>query len=326
VTPDLIRDLATDLDLVADLPDDDGQLLRAAARALTTLRARCLGWLPVDEQMSEGQQAALANAIALQTIFEAEQGAEDWIGVDDRIAAVGGLSFAPRAAPRVSEGRPGGARWRRARAALRHRSHARRARGVTATPAKLAAIRRRAAGQTGVTVEEYEARRACGERYCGGCRKWLPLAEFMPNRAGRDGRTGRCRACHNRAKRDVHARHRRRGDLAPLLAQLPPDLPALERVRLVLELARRAGLDFACAWPLAVAQLPAEWADAVPQTREGWQRAFEREPATPSEVAAGALVNIVGVDDDVERGGRAPVHIVNPGSTPAGRERPALRA
>jgi len=175
----------------------------------------------------------------------------------------------------------------------------------TASPAKVAASRRRAAAQTGVSVEEYERRRAAGERYCGGCSRWLSLELFMANRAGRDGRAGRCRPCHNSANRLATARAARRADLAPQLAAIPGDLPALERVRHVLELARRAGLDFAGAWPLALAQLPAEWAEAVPQTREGWQRAFEREPASTAERAVAALLDGLDMVDDPERGGRA---------------------
>ena len=174
---------------------------------------------------------------------------------------------------------------------------------MTASPAKLAAIRRRAAAQTGVTVEEYKRRRAAGERYCGGCDRWLPLDLFMANRAGRDGRAGRCRSCHNAANRLGTARAARRADLAPRLAAIPADLPALERVRHVLELARRAGLDFAGAWPLATQQIPAEWAEAIPQTRDGWQRAYEREPATKAERAAALLADSVDALDDHERGG-----------------------
>jgi len=99
----MIRDLAADLDLVGEVPDDDGQLLRAAARALTTLRARVLGWLPVDELLTPEQVAALEKMTCSATACSSAMGPEDLLGLDDRIAAVGNVSFAPRAAPRVSE-------------------------------------------------------------------------------------------------------------------------------------------------------------------------------------------------------------------------------
>jgi len=109
VTPETIRQLAADLDLigeldlVGELPDADAALMRAAARAAHVLRVRVLGWLPVELLLKPEQVAAIDQAVALQVIFASAMGPEDLLGVDDRIAAVGGLSFAPRPAPRVSE-------------------------------------------------------------------------------------------------------------------------------------------------------------------------------------------------------------------------------
>lgn len=78
----------------------------------------------------------------------------------------------------------------------------------------------------------------------------------------------------------------------PARRQQPPELLVG-----ALAQARAAGLGFDAAWPTAVGRamrhVPgrdwAAWSDALAATREGWGRAFEREPATDAEAAAGLL-------------------------------------
>jgi len=60
----------------------------------------------------------------------------------------------------------------------------------------------RAARRAGVSVDEYEQRRAIGEKYCWDCRRWLLEASFGMDASRGDGFATRCRDCGNRAARE----------------------------------------------------------------------------------------------------------------------------
>ena len=187
---------------------------------------------------------------------------------------------------------------------------------MTCSLAKLEAIRRNAAARIGVDFEEYEARRAAGDAWCGDCRAWLPTDAFVPNAASPTGHTGLCREHHRAAARQSHARVVAREILADALPDTLRSRPPLHRVRTILEIARARGDDFAIAWTLALERLPAEDREAVAATRDGWQRAYALKPATRAELAVGALVDILATLDDHERIARPPAHITSTGYSP----------
>lgn len=62
-----------------------------------------------------------------------------------------------------------------------------------------------AAGRIGVTVDEYTARLAVGDKWCMGCRRWRRRAEFWIDRTRGDGLASKCVECHV-ARRDNPAR------------------------------------------------------------------------------------------------------------------------
>lgn len=70
----------------------------------------------------------------------------------------------------------------------------------------------------------------------------------------------------------------------------------IERTFVTLVRERRAGTAFVDAWTAALAELPPartrdarDELEALQATASAWRRAFEREPATPGEAAAGRL-------------------------------------
>lgn len=52
-----------------------------------------------------------------------------------------------------------------------------------------------AAKKTGLTVEEWRARRAAGLRHCFRCRAWHPIEMFSIDKSRAQGRTASCKAC-----------------------------------------------------------------------------------------------------------------------------------
>jgi hypothetical protein len=84
---------------------------------------------------------------------------------------------------------------------------ARRARlAGQATPAPAAdSGERAAAARLGVSAEDYLAHREAGERWCSGCRAWLPEANFHAQRGGSTSRQGQCRECQKRRFRERYA-------------------------------------------------------------------------------------------------------------------------
>src|SRR4051794_2322385 len=73
-------------------------------------------------------------------------------------------------------------------------------------------------------------------------------------------------------------------------------------VRLKLSAAREQGRGFAEAWATAVTKdgLPADWLEAIEGCRDAWQRAYDLEPPTAKEAAAGRLDGL-DADTDVAR-------------------------
>jgi hypothetical protein len=66
--------------------------------------------------------------------------------------------------------------------------------------------RKGAATRIGVTLAEYEARRAAGEKWCWRCRSWQWREEFPPNASTADGRQAMCGDCKRTYN---HARYRK---------------------------------------------------------------------------------------------------------------------
>jgi hypothetical protein len=62
-------------------------------------------------------------------------------------------------------------------------------------PGTIAGAARRFAVRLGLAVEEVEARRQAGERWCSRCRQWKPLAEFHSNPSRRLAASGYCGEC-----------------------------------------------------------------------------------------------------------------------------------
>lgn len=56
-------------------------------------------------------------------------------------------------------------------------------------------VAKTAARKVGCTVEEWLARRAGGERWCGKCRTWRPIDDMARDRNRPDGVSCNCRAC-----------------------------------------------------------------------------------------------------------------------------------
>ena len=75
---------------------------------------------------------------------------------------------------------------------------------------------------------------------------------------------------------------------------------SVAKVRELLAEHRRAGLDFAAAWPAALAALPSEdqreWGDVLEDTAPAWQSAYEGQPATRTQLA------LIAIEQDPERG------------------------
>lgn len=69
-----------------------------------------------------------------------------------------------------------------------------------------------AARRVGLSVEDYQARVAVGEKYCTGCKAWHPRGDFTADRSRSDGLSATCRAIHNvRARQRYQPRPHRRG-------------------------------------------------------------------------------------------------------------------
>jgi hypothetical protein len=66
----------------------------------------------------------------------------------------------------------------------------------------------RAAGQLGITVEEYRSREAAGQRSCSNCRDWLPIMAFTADAHRPRGVKAYCLDCRNGFDRARRARRR----------------------------------------------------------------------------------------------------------------------
>jgi hypothetical protein len=55
-------------------------------------------------------------------------------------------------------------------------------------------VRKTAAARIGVTLDEYDQRRAAGEKWCTGCKQWHPHVDFNIDRSRGDGLGKWCRA------------------------------------------------------------------------------------------------------------------------------------
>lgn len=58
-----------------------------------------------------------------------------------------------------------------------------------------------AAAAAGVSLGEYQRRRAAGEKWCYGCRSWLPNGAFRIDRSRGDGLTATCAGCRSSASK-----------------------------------------------------------------------------------------------------------------------------
>ena len=65
-------------------------------------------------------------------------------------------------------------------------------------------IRATAAARLGVTLDEYDQRRANGQKWCGGCRAWQKLDQFATDRSRGDGLSPWCRESKNARSRESH--------------------------------------------------------------------------------------------------------------------------
>lgn len=54
---------------------------------------------------------------------------------------------------------------------------------------------KQAAKRTGLTLEQWIAKRAAGQRWCFRCRGWQPSERFSRDRSRRGGLTSSCKAC-----------------------------------------------------------------------------------------------------------------------------------
>jgi hypothetical protein len=68
--------------------------------------------------------------------------------------------------------------------------------------------RRAAAARLGMSLADYDARTAAGEKWCTGCKAWHPVAEFTVDQTRGDGYKSTCRTFSN-AKSKVDYRARR---------------------------------------------------------------------------------------------------------------------
>lgn len=95
--------------------------------------------------------------------------------------------------------------------------------------------------------------------------------------------------------------------MSVLAVELPAIAPSgspepLVLLRLELSRRRRAGAQFAGAWPIALRVVLAasgdgqEWAGILEATRPAWERAYDREPATRAELAVRRLLSDDGGD------------------------------
>lgn len=58
-------------------------------------------------------------------------------------------------------------------------------------------IEKVAARKAGVTIEEWQSRRARGERWCYCCKTWRPSIEFGKDKSRTDGLASACKTCAN---------------------------------------------------------------------------------------------------------------------------------
>ncbi len=63
-----------------------------------------------------------------------------------------------------------------------------------------------AAARVGLTLEDYQARKDAGEKWCGGCRTWHGRAEFDVDRSRSDGLKSTCRMFVNSKRRANYVR------------------------------------------------------------------------------------------------------------------------
>jgi hypothetical protein len=70
------------------------------------------------------------------------------------------------------------------------------------TPARR--FRASAASRIGITLAEYDAKTAAGQKWCGGCKDWHPRGAFDADRSRSDGLKARCRAYVSRHSRAAY--------------------------------------------------------------------------------------------------------------------------
>lgn len=162
-------------------------------------------------------------------------------------------------------------------------------------------IIRGAAARIGCDVEEYRARRAAGEKWCGQCRSWHVAADFSANRSNRDGLANMCRACKgaydvaynrqryapaNNAERCQAQRQARKAR--------DPDFPARERARVA---AVRAGRTAQQAAHDRIAWNHAAQRDTTPRPAPPAAPPAPAAPPVATQDAAGPRTRVAAITD-----------------------------
>lgn len=74
-------------------------------------------------------------------------------------------------------------------------------------------VRAAAATRIGVSLADYDRRRAAGEKWCTGCKRWQPVAEFGSDSSRADGLAKWCRQFTNqRYQEEARQRAEERSD------------------------------------------------------------------------------------------------------------------
>jgi hypothetical protein len=96
-----LRLAAADLDL--ELPADDARCERLLTQAEGDVAVHALGTRVLDlDLLTPAQRGALARATVRQAIWRANMDGSDLLGVQDNLAAVGGITFSRDPVPRFS--------------------------------------------------------------------------------------------------------------------------------------------------------------------------------------------------------------------------------
>jgi hypothetical protein len=61
-----------------------------------------------------------------------------------------------------------------------------------------------AAARIGVSLTEYDSRRATGQKWCTGCKAWQPTTDFARDKSRTDGLAARCRTFANAQSRSAY--------------------------------------------------------------------------------------------------------------------------